>query len=170
MEYTSSGKSISSWKHSKFEIKIIWGDFNKEVILKWEKEDIEPIKDITIPWSSLLQPLVVTRVRRGNILIKMDRTVCRQILYDSLELQLKEGTSLQWVTVRIQGIKTPKLTLHPPSLHGYSLYTWTSMAQNREAKGRKSTWKWTENVSLRVYLNKLASVHLHKKYKHTYVH
>lgn len=32
-----------------FEIGIFWEEFNKEAILKHEKDDIEPMEDITVP-------------------------------------------------------------------------------------------------------------------------
>ena len=48
------------------ETRIIWGEFNKDNILKHKKEDLEPMEDMTVPYGQ-------NRVKRGEGLLKMDK-------------------------------------------------------------------------------------------------
>lgn len=43
----SSGVPAENMWH--FETRLLWGEFNKYAILKREKNDIEPMEDITVP-------------------------------------------------------------------------------------------------------------------------
>ena len=137
----SSGAPPINMRHC--EARIIWGEFNKDNILKHKKEDIEPMEDMTVHYGQ-------NRVKRGEGLLKMDKVVCWEPFYGSWELQLQERTSLQWVAVTIWEVIHPKLTLHPP-FHVNSLHVILSWHKTRRKKlesgsGEVSRKCFTEGV------------------------
>ena len=70
----SSGvPAINMWH---CETRIIWGEFNKDNILKHKKEDLEPMEDMTVPYGQ-------NRVKRGEGLLKMDKVEFWEPFYGS---------------------------------------------------------------------------------------